>query len=276
MTAAEATPIKFIVNALELVFVASAALLFANYVASFLDGKGSLKISAYQKPVSSDIQQFSQSYDFKNMFFPELTVAEESTVKVRAAESTLDIKLFGLRSDGNGMGSVIYKIGGQEQQNVRVGEQMADKIKLLAVYNDRIEINNNGSFETVSLGMGNSRLIGLIDNPLPVTQNETNDKVAIDQPSFLTASYFKSIKNENGDTAGFVILPEYSFLLSGTAFLPDDIIMEINGERVHNYENLSEALEGIRFGQKVNMTIERRGNKESMSFMVPAPSTANR
>ena len=276
MTAAEATPIKFIVNALELVFVASAALLFANYVASFLDGKGSLKISAYQKPVSSDIQQFSQSYDFKNMFFPELTVAEESTVKVRAAESTLDIKLFGLRSDGNGMGSVIYKIGGQEQQNVRVGEQMADKIKLLAVYNDRIEINNNGSFETVSLGMGNSRLIGLIDNPLPVTQNKTNDKVAIDQPSFLTASYFKSIKNENGDTAGFVILPEYSFLLSGTAFLPDDIIMEINGERVHNYENLSEALEGIRFGQKVNMTIERRGNKESMSFMVPAPSTANR
>ena len=276
MNAAEATPTKFIVNSLELVLVVSAALIFAHYVATFLDDKGNLNISAYQKPATDEIQQFSQSYEFKDMFFPELVVGDNTTEIVRAAESSLDIKLFGLRADGNGIGSVIYKIGGQEQKNVRVGEQMADKIKLLAVYNDRIEINNNGSFETVSFGMGNSRLIGLIDNPLPVTQNETNDKVAIDQPSFLTASYFKSIKNENGDTAGFVILPEYSFLLSGTAFLPDDIIMEINGERVHNYENLSEALEGIRFGQKVNMTIERRGNKESMSFMVPAPSTANR
>ncbi|MFL2929592.1 MAG: hypothetical protein ACJZ4P_00380 [Candidatus Micropelagos sp.] len=75
MTAAEATPTKFIVNVLELFLVASAALLFAHYVAMFLDDKGSLKISAYQKPVSTDIQQFSQSYDFKNMFFPELTVA---------------------------------------------------------------------------------------------------------------------------------------------------------------------------------------------------------
>ena len=276
MNAAEATPTKFIVNSLELVLVVSAALLFAHYVATFLDDKGSLKISAYQKPVSSDIQQFSQSYDFKNMFFPELTVAEESTVKVRAAESTLDIKLFGLRSDGNGMGSVIYKIGGQEQKNVRVGEQMADKIKLLAVYNDRIEINNNGNFETVSFGMGNSRLIGLIDNSLPATQNETNDKVAKDQPSFLTASYFKSIKKENGDTAGFVIIPEYSFLLSGTAFMPDDVIMEINGERVHNYENLSEALEKIRFGQQVNMMIERNGNKQSLTFTVPLSASATR
>lgn len=276
MNATEATSIKLIVNSLELFFVVSAALLFSHYVATFLDDKGKLSISTYQNPVKEDALQFSQSYEFKNLFFPDLVTGEDTPETVRAAESSLDIKLFGLRADGNGIGSVIYKIGGQDQQNVRVGEQMADKIKLLAVYNDRIEINNNGSFETVSFGKVSSRLLGLMDSPLQATQKESNDKIAKEQPSFLTASYFKSIKNENGETAGFVILPEYLFLLSGTAFLPDDIIMEINGERVHNYENLSEALEGIRFGQKVNMMIERRGNKESMSFMVPAPSTANR
>ena len=276
MNATEATPTKLIVNSPELFLVVSAALLFSHYVATFLDDKGKLSISTYQNPIKEDVLQFSQSYEFKNLFFPDLVIGEDSPEIVRAAESSLDIKLFGLRADGNGIGSVIYKIGGQEQQNVRVGEQMADKIKLLAVYNDRIEINNNGSFETVSFGKVSSRLLGLMDSPPQATQKESNDKIAKEQPSFLTASYFKSIKNENGDTVGFVILPEYSFLLSGTAFLPDDVIMEINGERVHNYENLSEALEGIRFGQKVNMTIERRGNKQSMSFMVPAPSTANR
>ena len=275
MNAAEATPTKFIVNSLELVLVVSAALLFAHYVATFLDDKGSLKISAYQKPVSSDIQQFSQSYDFKNMFFPELTVADESTVKVRAAESTLDIKLYGLRSDGNGMGSVIYKIGGQEQQNVRVGEQMADKIKLLAVYNDRIEINNNGNFETVSFGKVSSRLRSFLDATPPPQQNE-NVKTEKAQPAFLTTSYFKPVKNENGATAGFILQPEYAAMLSGTAFMPDDVIMEINGERVHNYENLSEALEKIRFGQQVDMMIERNGNKQGLTFTVPLSATATR
>ena len=276
MTAAEATPTKFIVNALELVLVASAALLFAHYVATFLDDKGSLKISAYQKPVSSGIQQFSQSYDFKNMFFPELTVAEDTTVTVRAAESTLDIKLFGLRSDGNGMGSVIYKIGGQEQQNVRVGEQMADKIKLLAVYNDRIEINNNGSFETVSFGKVSSRLRGFLDTTPAPQQNETLVKTDETHPPFLTTSYFKPVKNENGAMVGFILQAEYAAMLSGTAFMPDDVIMEINGERVHNYENLSESLEKIRFGQQVDMMIERNGNKQSLTFTVPLSATATR
>ncbi|ERL46874.1 Glutaryl-CoA dehydrogenase protein [Candidatus Micropelagos thuwalensis] len=275
MTAAESPSTKFIVNALEIVLVVSAAFLLAHYVATFLDDKSRLKISAYQTPVAKDMQQFSQSYDFKNMFFPELTAGEDKIVKVRAAESSLDIRLFGLRADGNGMGSVIYKIGAQEQQNVRVGEQMADKIKLLAVFNDRIEINNNGRFETVTFGKVNSRLRGLLEPTPPPEQNE-NVKTDQAQPPFLTTSYFKPVKNENGVTAGFILQPEYAAMLSGTAFMLDDVIMEINGERVHNYENLSEALEGIRFGQKVNMTIERRGNKQSMSFMVPAPSTANR
>ncbi len=276
MTAAEATPTKFIANALELFLVASAALLLAHYVAVFLDDKGSLKISAYQKPVATDMQQFSQSYDFKNMFFPELTVAEETTLKVRAAESTLDIKLFGLRSDGNGMGSVIYKIGGQEQQNVRVGEQMADKIKLLAVYNDRIEINNNGSFETVSFGKVSSRLRGFLDTTSAPQQNETLVKTDETQPPFLTTSYFKPVKNENGAMVGFILQAEYAAMLSGTAFMPDDVIMEINGERVHNYENLSEALEKIRFGHQVDMMIERNGNKQSLTFTVPLSATATR
>ena len=276
MTAAEATPTKFIANALELFLVASIALLLAHYVAVFLDDKGSLKISAYQKPVATDMQQFSQSYDFKNMFFPELTVAEETTLKVRAAESTLDIKLFGLRSDGNGMGSVIYKIGGQEQQNVRVGEQMADKIKLLAVYNDRIEINNNGSFETVSFGKVSSRLRGFLDTTSAPQQNETLVKTDETQPPFLTTSYFKPVKNENGAMVGFILQAEYAAMLSGTAFMPDDVIMEINGERVHNYENLSEALEKIRFGQQVDMMIERNGNKQSLTFTVPLSATATR
>lgn len=275
MTAAEVTPTKFIVNALELVLVVSAAFLLAHYVALFLDDKGSFKISAYQKPVS-DIQQFPQSYDFKNMFFPELTVAEDTTVKVRAAESTLDIKLFGLRSDGNGMGSVIYKIGGQEQQNVRVGEQMADKIKLLAVYNDRIEINNNGSFETVSFGKVSSRLRGFLDTTSAPQQNETLVKTDETQPPFLTTSYFKPVKNENGAMVGFILQAEYAAMLSGTAFMPDDVIMEINGERVHNYENLSESLEKIRFGQQVDMMIERNGNKQSLTFTVPLSATATR
>ena len=276
MTAAEATPTKFIANALELFLVASAALLLAHYVAVFLDDKGSLKISAYQKPVATDMQQFSQSYDFKNMFFPELTVAEETTLKARAAESTLDIKLFGLRSDGNGMGSVIYKIGGQEQQNVRVGEQMADKIKLLAVYNDRIEINNNGSFETVSFGKVSSRLRGFLDTTSAPQQNETLVKTDETQPPFLTTSYFKPVKNENGAMVGFILQAEYAAMLSGTAFMPDDVIMEINGERVHNYENLSEALEKIRFGHQVDMMIERNGNKQSLTFTVPLSATATR
>ena len=210
------------------------------------------------------------------MFFPELTVAEETTLKVRAAESTLDIKLFGLRSDGNGMGSVIYKIGGQEQQNVRVGEQMADKIKLLAVYNDRIEINNNGSFETVSFGKVSSRLRGFLDTTSAPQQNETLVKTDETQPPFLTTSYFKPVKNENGAMVGFILQAEYAAMLSGTAFMPDDVIMEINGERVHNYENLSEALEKIRFGQQVDMMIERNGNKQSLTFTVPLSATATR
>ena len=144
MNATEATSIKLIVNSLELFFAVSAALLFSHYVATFLDDKGKLSISTYQNPVKEDALQFSQSYEFKNLFFPDLVTGEDTPETVRAAESSLDIKLFGLRADGNGIGSVIYKIGGQEQQNVRVGEQMADKIKLLAVYNDCIEINNNG------------------------------------------------------------------------------------------------------------------------------------
>ena len=58
--------------------------------------------------------------------------------------------------------------------------------------------------------------------------------------------------------------------------MPDDVIMEINGERVHNYENLSESLEKIRFGQQVDMMIERNGNKQSLTFTVPLSATATR
>ena len=174
MNATEATSIKLIVNSLELFFAVSAALLFA-LCSDVLDDKGG-HISTYQNPVKKMLYNFHNLMNLKICFFQPVT-GEDTPETVRAAESSLDIKLFGLRADGNGIGSVIYKIGGQKQQNVRVGEQMADKIKLLAVYNDRIEINNNGSFETVSFGKVSSRLLGLMDSPLQATQKESNIKL---------------------------------------------------------------------------------------------------
>ena len=178
-----------------------------------------------------------------------------------APESTLDLKIYGLRTSGNGKGTAILKPQGEAQKLFQVGDNVTDNVRLTSVYHDRIEIRRNGVIETIFLDK--ERSDRAIVNAVPKQENINQRNAKIDE---LLTAFDLNAYRKNNRISGFVVGDDAEQLLLTQAGLEKgDILYEVNGEELLSWERLTEVAENSN-GNDFNIKFERHGVVQSISL----------
>ena len=259
---AAATPkwLRSTVTAVEILLVILLGYFASQFFTKIISGTN-VNIGTALPPVT--VQQNSGSADFSLLttfdpFFRQVATAPAvQTTAVR--ESSLKIKLFGLRAEGEGAGNAIVQMEGDQQKLVRTGETIASGIQLVGVYSDRIEISRRGAREAVYM-FKNKRQQASATAPRPSTVQTgpsaaTNDTGVV---AVLSAMQWEPVR-ENSRIIGFRLMSDISGLSIGLE--KGDIVQSVNGFKLNSFENLQELPEELSGTSKFTIEFLRRGER---------------
>ncbi|MCC3861763.1 type II secretion system protein N [Pseudemcibacter aquimaris] len=225
-----------------------------------------MRVSTTVIPVATANNDKATTSDFKTvMSFDAFFGGLASSDTVRTAnmpESTIDLKIFGLRSAGNGHGTAILKPQGEVQKLYRVGENITGNIRLSAVYPDHIEINRNGQIEIIYLNK-DRRIASSSHN----VNTDTNDIAASSSniDTVIDGLDLEAFRKNNRIT-GFVIGNDANDVMLQMAGLQKgDILNSVNGETLHSWERISEISSNTSTGS-LEIILERHGASMSVSL----------
>lgn len=252
-----------------IVFEISLVVLLSYLTASLI--KSMMTVSG---EINTNVEYNSQdskseiSDDFSNLiltdaFFGRAQNQSESSLII-APESNLDIKIYGLRTNGNGQGTAILKPQGEIQRLYQAGEMVSETVRLTSIYHDRIEINRNGITEAIYLDKERSQRSTSMQETMSINQNvqASNQKKIEEMIAALDLSPFR----KNNRISGFVIGKEAEVILLGQAGLePGDILYEVNGEELISWERISEISENSN-EDGLNIKFERHGEIQSKTL----------
>lgn len=197
----------------------------------------------------------------------------------KAPESTLKLTLYGLRSGGsNDQGSVILKVQGDRQKLVKTGDMITDGVRLLAVYDNHIEISRNGRREAITYRLNRKGATVSATGSKPVGQpvsSVQSKNIAADQIELMKSLDMTAFR-EGRRIKGFQVGSKAEqTLVSLLQLQKDDIILAVNGESLTSFERAQELPEKLMpnvsaldlVSKNISITLERRG--EEMTISVP-------
>ena len=257
-------PIAFtvIVTVIEVSFV-----VLLSYLASVV----AMNMMSEPGKVSSRVELISQAppsnvkVDFSNLVSVDAFFGgsqnQNTQTMVIAPESTLDLKVYGLRTSENGQGTAILKPQGEAQKLYRIGENVTDTVWLTSVHHDRIEISRNGQVETIYLDKERSRKLIKTEPQVQVSHKEKTQK--IDE---IIASLDLNPFRRNNRISGFVVGEGAETVLLAQAGLETgDILHEVNGEELISWERLQEISESAN-DVGLNIKFERHGDLQTITL----------
>ena len=257
-------PIAFtvIVTVIEVSFV-----VLLSYLASVV----AMNMMSEPGKVSSRVELISQAppsnvkVDFSNLVSVDAFFGgsqnQNTQTMVIAPESTLDLKVYGLRTSENGQGTAILKPQGEAQKLYRIGENVTDTVRLTSVHHDRIEISRNGQAETIYLDKERSRKLIKTEPQVQVSHKEKTQK--IDE---IIASLDLNPFRRNNRISGFVVGEGAETVLLAQAGLETgDILHEVNGEELISWERLQEISESAN-DVGLNIKFERHGDLQTITL----------
>lgn len=258
---------RFSVAGLELAFVIILALISANTILFFFKNNITEEISTdiVIPPKSSQIITETADYTYLktvDAFYPENQVVDQ-VPSLQIPESTLNIKLYGIRARGNGDGTVIFQSQGSVQQLAIVGNEIAPNTVLTAVHADSIEFRRNGKLEKKYLDEEHTTS-GLLKQNSEVTAS-TPTVFANTVSEFVNALALSPYRNGRA-IEGFVVGSDADgSLLTFAGLEVADIIKSVNGNELHSWERVTEISDGARSGV-LDLSLERRGEPINLSI----------
>lgn len=253
----------YVVAALEVISVIILAVLCSNLFIFYLEQIGEdntlSQITATnnvpQRPTTDTSYPYLRSVD--PFFDRSFDVTEESASQL--PESTLDLKIYGIRATGNGDGTVILKSQGSKQRLSLVGDEIADNTVLTAIYAGRIEISRNGRLETIYLDSERTKSLSV--NVSDVSRSQTSLNADFFETE-LIINFIKALElkpyRQDRRISGFVIGDDAKKSLAASAGLEiGDIIQSVNGNRLHSWERVLEIPDGVT--GTIDIQLERRG-----------------
>lgn len=186
---------------------------------------------------------------------------------VIAPESTLDLKIYGLRTRGNGQGTAILKPQGEVQKLYQTGENVSDTVRLTSVYHDRIEISRSGSAETIYLDKERSSRSVVSEKSGTLKQNiQVSNQVKTEKIEEVIAALDLNPFRKNNRISGFVIGEEAEAIVLIQAGLEaGDILYEVNGEELISWERIAEISENSN-NDGLNIKFERHGEIQTLTL----------
>lgn len=250
------------VTAIEVVFVLVLGYFVSSIAMSFMSQTAVIGTRIDTKSQTTPSEMID---DFSNLiaidaFFGGIQNQSTQTLIV-APESTLDLKIFGLRTNGGGKGTAILKPQGEEQKLYQVGEKVSDAVRLTSVFHDRIEINRNGIAETIYLDKERSQQSTISSSTMQGASQGNAQKIE----EIITALDLDPFR-KNNRISGFVIGSDaQAYLLSQSGLETGDMLHEVNGEELVSWERLQEIPEKSA-DVGLNIKFERHGEIQTITL----------
>ena len=220
---------------------------------------------------NSQSRTSEKNYDFSNLimtdaFFGDLQDRNTKSL-VTAPESNLDLKIYGLRTRGNGQGTAILKSQGEVQKLYQTGENVSEAVRLTSVYHDRIEISRNGITETIYLDKERSSRSVVSEQSGPLKPNiQAANQEKTEKIEEVIAALDLNPFRKNNRISGFVIGEEAeATLLAQMGFETGDVLYEVNGEELISWERITEISENSNDGG-LNIKFERHGEIQTLTL----------
>ncbi len=260
-------PFRLSVAGLELIAVVTLAFFSANLVLFFIEKNTAAEIPTTVQASSATSDNMGDASKITYLktvdaFYPNNQIIDQQPTAA-LPESTLDVKIFGIRANGGGDGTVILTSQGSVQQLAQVGSEIAPNTVLTAIYQDRIEFRRSGRMETIYLD--EDRMASPLSNSTTSHAPETSAVPEDVISGFINALALSPYRNGRS-IAGFVIGPDSDRALLILAGLEvGDIISVVNGNELHSWERVSEIPEEAQSGT-LELKLERRGEPLSLSI----------
>ena len=261
----------------ELMLVFICAYLTASVAARFLDTRPAVpdtlaavtrlygQANGQQDAPLSDASQYLTSFDA--FYRADAPVVAAST---KAPESSLQIKIFGLRANGDGGGTAIIKVQGEKQKLARPGDEIASGVRLVAVYPDRLEVNRRGVRESVTVEIPKGRQItatgkkpsGAVTVPSDTKSSPAN-KAAI--RTLIDALDLRPVK-DGKRLAGFAVGTNANAqILAFSGLQQQDLIISVNGHSLINHERLTELVQEVSGTEVLSIMLNRKGAAQTLN-----------
>jgi len=209
-------------------------------------------------------------------------VAEAQTEAAR--ETTLDLKLFGVRAglpnggnDGGNdgqddrQGSAIIRTPDKKQGAFKAGDVIMDGVTLKSILPDRVVISHRGVLENLFLDEDSQTLIAAANSHKTVTQEkqksrESNGMVSMDEDRLMAAINARPRLTGQG-VEGFVLTPgQDPALFNELGLVAGDVLLAVNGNRLDSAERARDLKDQLRTAQSIQLEIERDGKKKVIEF----------
>lgn len=192
-----------------------------------------------------------------------------------AAQSASNLVLAGtIAYRDPGLGFAILGESAEGAKLYRIGDAVPGGAKLRAVYADRVELDANGSVQTLALPRQALTGIGMPASPLPMAAAPvsmpsfpnrpaglpTVNRAMADDPAFVAEIIRPTPVLMDGQLQGFRVYPGRDRGAFGSLGLqPGDMITQVNGSPLTDPARGLSAITGLQPGDRVNVTVSRNG-----------------
>ena len=187
-------------------------------------------------------------------------------------ETSLKLKLFGVRAGGGENASAIIETPDNRQNAYRSGEEVMDNVTLVRVLPNRVVISRQGIRESLYLDERSKADADGLRTMAPVTDNASagprGPAPIIDQDSLLGQMRLVP-RLEAGRITGVRIYPRGDGRLFDTLGLePDDILLAVNGHSIDGTDSIRRLGEVLRDEKSLRLNIERSGARQTLDIML--------
>jgi general secretion pathway protein C len=175
--------------------------------------------------------------------------------------TSLNLKLYGVRENrATGRGAAIIALPDGRQLNFAVGEEIMPGVTLTAVGFDNVTISRNGIAEQIFLDQsGPAQTVGVPESPVPQAAGPAAPMPVVVAAPVAPGQAINFVpRTSNGRVTGIIVSPgsDGGRAFGAAGFVPGDIVVAINGQRVASLEQARAAMTG---GAEVNVMVDRGG-----------------
>lgn len=240
------------------------------------DDRSSNRSASSQK---IDIDAITDTHLFGDQDAPDAKADKDKQIK--APETHLKLELTGIVADSRGKRSrALIKDPKDKQDSYKVGEKIASGVKLHAIYADRVILDRNGHYETLTLESikkvrsmhGVERTTSADDEePTDTVSDQVADRVGDIRKKILSdpssASHYIRLQpaRQNGNLVGYRIYPGADKSLFKKAGLHSgEIVTAINGKPLDNPAASLKQLRSLAHASSATFTLKHNGHKRTV------------
>ncbi|MBV12564.1 MAG: hypothetical protein CMC52_00520 [Flavobacteriaceae bacterium] len=257
----------FLTNNLKILVISFLVLIFSiNTSNLILEIFFSESINNFKtKPISKNNLKISEN-PFKQNY--EIFSNDSSLQSIKAPETSLSLKLFGVTSSAN-QNFAIIGLNSGDQKKYTEGESILDNVFLELIHKDYVTINRLGSSESLSFDSIN--LIGGIDENI-LTKSEKAIKNSIISSNWLSEQDISDLISfvpifVDGVLSGLELNPGSDKKFFETFDLkPGDVLVSINGTKVSEFnQDFSSDINSL-FLESKNIDLELLRNESKFNI----------